>query len=175
MNSGSFLRIWIGCVLGCLPILALLLVPQLMRSRAGDEQLLLIGTALLAVLLIGAFVCAPIMAAWFSPVRGGREPRAAWRCARGVWQQRRGGAMIALAAGATIYVAGQVIGYIVGALVPYVSDNPAHLTDQSQSPWIIHYPAYALQAGVLYVMTTLAVAVYSWRLRSLRLSSGVRQ
>ncbi len=32
------LRTWLGCLIGCLPLLALLLVPQLMRSRAGASS-----------------------------------------------------------------------------------------------------------------------------------------
>lgn len=169
MNLGTFARSWLAHLIGCLPLLALLLVPQLMRSRAGSEQLLMIGTGLLLILLTAAFVLAPLAAAWSAPVRGSWEPRTALRATAAAWRHRRGSATIALLAGVVIYAGGQTVGYWVGSAVPYVSDNPAHLTDPSQPAWIIHYPAYVLQAIVLYLVTTLAVAVYSWRMRSLSL------
>ncbi|SKC81884.1 hypothetical protein [Krasilnikoviella flava] len=169
MNPRTFARTWLGCLVGCLPLLVLLLVPQLMRSRAGSEQLLMIGTGLLLVLLTAAFVLAPVMAAWSAPVRGAWEPRTALRATAVAWRRRRGGATIALLGGIAIYAGGQALGYWIGSAVPYVSDNPEHLTDPSQPLWVIHYPAYVLQAVVLYLATTLAVAVYGWRMRSLSL------
>ncbi|MGF0115238.1 hypothetical protein ACQFYA_02775 [Promicromonospora sp. Marseille-Q5078] len=72
-------------------------------------------------------------------------------------------------AGIAVYAGGQAVGYWLGSAVPYVSDNPEHLTDPSQPLWVIHYPAYVLQAIVLYLATTLAVAVYGWRMRTLSL------
>ena len=37
----------------------MLLIPELMRSRAGSEQLLMIGTLALLGLLVTAFILAP--------------------------------------------------------------------------------------------------------------------
>jgi len=165
----TFARSWLACLIGCLPLLALLLVPQLMRSRAGSEQLLMVGTGLLLVLLTAAFVFAPLMTAWFAPVRGSWEPRTALGATARVWRHRKGSATIALLAGIAVYAGGQAVGYWLGSAVPYVSDNPEHLTDPSQPLWVIHYPAYVLQAIVLYLATTLAVAVYGWRMRTLSL------
>lgn len=169
MDLRTFARGWLASLIGCLPLLALLLVPELMRSRAGSEQLLMIGTSLLLILLTAAFVLAPLMSAWLAPVRGSWEPRTALRATATVWRGRRGSATVALLTGIAIYAGGQAVGYWVGAAVPYVSDNPEHLTDPGQPAWIIHYPAYVLQAIVLYLATTLAVAVYGWRMRSLNL------
>jgi len=169
MDLRTFARGWIACLIGCLPLLILLLVPQLMRSRAGSEQLLMVGTSLLLVLLTSAFLLAPLMTAWFAPVRGAWEPRTALRATAATWRQRRGTAATALIAGVAIYAGGQAVGYWVGSVVPYVSDNPAHATDPSVPAWTIHYPAYVLQAAVLYLTTTLAVAVYGWRMRTLAL------
>jgi hypothetical protein len=169
VDTRTFAPSWLAHLIGCLPLLALLLIPQLMRSRAGSEQLLMVGTGLLLVLLTAAFVLAPLMTAWSAPVRGRWEPRTALRATAAVWRHRRGSATIALLAGIAIYAAGQAVGYGVGSAVPYVSDNPQHLTDPGQPAWLIHYPAYVLQAVVLYLATTLAVAVYGWRMRSLTL------
>ncbi|MCS3844724.1 hypothetical protein [Microbacterium sp. AK031] len=175
MNIGTLLRSWLACTLGCLPLLILLLVPKLMRSRAGDERLLLIGTALLLLLLVAAFVCAPIMTAWFDPVRGNWDRRTALRSTRRGWRHSTGGAVIALCVGILIYALGQMAGYMLGTLVPYVSDNPAHVSDPSQPRWVIHYTAYALQALILYAVATLAVAWYGWRMRTLHLRKTIRQ
>lgn len=43
MPSFAFLRTWLVSVVVCIPRLALLPIPELMRSRAGSEQLLMIG------------------------------------------------------------------------------------------------------------------------------------
>lgn len=162
-------RTWLGALLGCLPILALLLVPSLMRSRAGSEQLLLVGVVLLFALLTAAFLLAPLLSAWLTPLHGRWEARTAWAATGEVWRRRTGSALLALGAALGVYAAGQAAGYGLGELVPYVRENPARLTDATQSPWIIDYPAYALQAAVLYVATALAVAVYATWIRALRL------
>lgn len=169
MDLRTVARGWTACLIGCLPLLILLLVPQLMRSRAGSEQLLVVGTFLLLVLLTSAFLLAPPMTAWLAPVRGAWEPRTALRATAAAWRHRRGSAAVALVAGVAIYAGGQAVGYWVGAVVPYVSDNPEHLTDPNAPAWTIHYPAYVLQAAVLYLATTLAVAVYGLRMRALTL------
>ncbi|MCK9794464.1 hypothetical protein M1843_11975 [Isoptericola sp. 4D.3] len=169
MTTRTLARTWLACLAGCLPLLVLLLVPQLMRSRAGSEQLLILGTGLLLVLLTVAFVLAPVMAAWSAPVGRSWEPRTALRATALVWRLRKRAATTALVAAIAVYAAGQVVGYWIGAAVPYVSDNPEHLIDPDQPLWVIHYPAYLLQAVVLYLATTLAVAVYGWRIRALSL------
>lgn len=169
VNPSTFLRTWAACILGCLPLLALLLVPQLMRSRAGSGELLILGTAMLLVLLVAAFVLAPAMSALFTAVPGRWEPRTAVRAAREVWRSRPGAAAVALLIAVAVYAAGQSLGYALGEALPYVSENPARLSDPDAPMWSIHYPAYLLQALVLYGFTTAAVAVYAWRVRALHL------
>lgn len=166
MNIRYLWRTWLACLIACLPILVLLLMPQLMRSRAGGTSSLMIGVGLLLVLLVAAFVCAPLMSAWLAPAPGW-QPRSALRAAGALWRGRTGQAALALLAGIGIYTVGQVAGYALAQAVPYVHDNPAFAADPRLSPWIIDYPAFALQAVVLYTLTTLAVAVYAWRMRSL--------
>ncbi|MFC4138882.1 MULTISPECIES: hypothetical protein [unclassified Microbacterium] len=166
MNPRIVLRTWIVSFFACIPLLALLLVPQLMRSRAGSEQLLLVGTGLLLALLIGAFLLAPLLSAIAAPQSGLWERRTSLRSAAVVWRKKPGRAVTALLIGIAVYALGQAVGYGVGTIVPYIEDNPAHLTDASQSPWVLHYPAYALQAVVLYAATTLAIAVYAALLRA---------
>ncbi|REJ04310.1 hypothetical protein DY023_15530 [Microbacterium bovistercoris] len=166
MNLRILLRTWIVCLFALLPLLALLLVPQLMRSRAGSEQLLFLGTGLLLVLLTVAFVAAPVPSSVAAPEAGVWDRRTSMRTAAAVWRKRPGRASGALLAGIAVYALGQTVGYGVGVIVPYIEDNPAHLSDPTQSPWILHYPAYALQAVVLYLITAFAVAVYAALLRA---------
>lgn len=167
-------RTWLACLIGCLPLLALLLIPHLMRSRAGSEQLLLIGTGLLLVMLVAAFLSAPMISAIAAPEPGRWDRATAWRSTAAVWRTRRGSAIGALVTGVVLYGVGQALAYGVGTIVPYIEDNPDHLTDPAQSPWILHYPAYALQAFVIYVLTTLAVAVYATMLRTARVKTLAR-
>lgn len=167
VNSRTFLRTWLACLIGCIPLLVLLLIPQLVRSRASDERLLALGVGLLLLLVAAAFVLAPVLSGWLAPFRDTWVPRTALRAAASVWRRNTGGAVIALLAGIAIYAGGQAAGYWLGSAVPYVSDNPDFAADPSQPRWLIHYPAFALQAIVLYVASTLAVAFYGWRLRSL--------
>ncbi|GAA1805589.1 hypothetical protein [Agromyces neolithicus] len=169
MSFVTFVRGWVAIAVGCLPLAALMLVPQLMRSRAGSESLLIVGMLALLALLAAAIVLAPVLSAAAAPVAGGWEPRSALRSARDVWRRRAGQAWLEFAALVLVYGAGQAIGYVIGAAVPYVHDNPASATDPMAPRWIIDYPAYALQAVVLYATTTLAIAVYAARLRSLAL------
>ncbi|MFE6997676.1 hypothetical protein ACFVAE_17085 [Microbacterium sp. NPDC057659] len=166
MKLHILLRTWLVCLFACIPLLALLLVPQLMRSRAGSEQLLLLGTGLLLVLVTAAFIVAPVLSSVAAPGSARWARRTSMRTAAEVWRTRTGRAAAALIAGIAVYALGQTVGYGVGVIVPYIEDNPAHATDPTQSPWILHYPAYALQAVVLYVATTLAVAVYATLLRT---------
>ncbi|MFB7251667.1 hypothetical protein [Microbacterium sp. NPDC056234] len=166
MNIGNLWRTWLACLIACLPILVLLLVPQLMRSRAGSSSSLMIGVGVLLILIVAAFVCAPLMSAWLAPAPGWR-PRSALRATGALWRRRTGRSVLALSAGIGVYAIGQIIGYALAQAVPHVHDNPAFATDPSQSPWLIDYPAFALQAVVIYAMTTLAVAVYAWQMRAL--------
>ncbi len=169
MSPRILLRTWAGCLIGCLPLLALLLVPQLMRSRAGSEQLLLVGVAALLVLLTASFLLSPVLSAWFAPEPGRWEARTAWADTRAVWRRRPGAAATALFTAIAIYGAAQAVGYGLAEVVPYVRGNPAFGSDPTQSRWLIDYPAYALQAVVLYALTTLAVAVYATWVRVLSL------
>ncbi|MRG60019.1 hypothetical protein GE115_09075 [Agromyces sp. CFH 90414] len=169
-SSAAFARTWLATLIGCVPLLVLLLIPQLMRSRAGSEQGLILGVGLLLALLVAAYVFAPAMSAWLAPTAGW-APRRAMGAARRAWAAAPGSAALALAASFVVYVAGQVIGYALAEAVPYVSANPAYVEGGAASPWVIDYPAYVLQALVLYAFTTLAVALWAWRMRGLHLAA----
>ncbi|MCD2443063.1 hypothetical protein LQ757_12340 [Agromyces sp. SYSU K20354] len=170
MPLATFLRTWLASIVGCLPLFALLLIPELMRSRAGSGQLLMIGMFALLALLVAAFIAAPVMSAIAAPVADRWTARSALRATRAVWRVRTAQAWLTLVVALLIYAAGQAVGYWVGAVVPSVSDNPAFGTDESEARWLIDYPAYALQAVAIYAVTTLAIAWYGWRIRTLALA-----
>ncbi|TQM18506.1 hypothetical protein [Microbacterium kyungheense] len=116
------LRTWAAVVLGCLPLLALLLVPQLMRSRAGSETAADASAVLALFLVLAAAVAlAPVMSALAAPVEGVWQPRTALRSARRVWRTRPGSPGSRSACFALVYVTGQVVGYALGEAVPYVA------------------------------------------------------
>ena len=148
----------------------MLLIPELMRSRAGSEQLLMIGTLALLGLLVTAFILAPVMSAIAAPVAERWVPRSAFRGSRAVWRSRTGQAWLALGGAVLVYAAAQAVGYWVGAVAPSVRDNPAFGSAESGARWVIDYPAYALQAVTIYAIATLAIAWYGWRIRGISLS-----
>ncbi|MFC8681943.1 hypothetical protein ACFT30_10505 [Microbacterium ureisolvens] len=172
MTFLAFLRTWLVSIAVCLPLLALLLIPQLMRSRAGSGQLLIIGTFALLVLLVAAFVLAPVMSAIAAPVAERWTPRSALRRSRAVWRSRTGRAWVALGGAVLAYAAAQGVGYWVGVVVPSVRDNPAFGSGVSEARWLIDYPAYTLQAVAIYAITTLAIAGYGCRIRAISLAAA---
>jgi hypothetical protein len=163
---------WLATVVVCLPILALLLTPQLMRSRAGSGPLLGFGTALLLVLVAGAVVIAPVISARVAPVTPDWTPRTAIRTTARTWRRQRWGSITTLAGFLAIYVVAQLAGLGIAELLPYVSDNPAFVEGGTESRWVIHYPQYLVQALVIYAIVALALAWYGDRLRGLAAAQG---
>src|SRR5262245_43987606 len=99
IDAAVLARVFVASTIANLPMLALLLVPQLMRSRAGSETLLLFGATLYLVLVATALRTTPLVTAWAAPkgeswsprnvnaaVRTIRrvQPRAFWQC-MGEW------------------------------------------------------------------------------------------
>lgn len=150
------------------PLLALLLIPQLMRSRAGSETLLMFGTVIFIGFVVGVILTSPRVSAVAARdgAWGPQTFRQTLREARrkhGLPYWRRLGEFVA------IFVAGQVAGLLVAVALPYISDNPEHATNPAAHPWIIHYKEYAAQAVVIYLIICFAAAWYGTRLRKLAL------
>lgn len=156
-------RTWLAAAVGALPLLVLLLIPQLMRSRAGSEQLLAVGTVLLLTLVVAAVVLAPFASAFAAPTDSWRLSTA-WGSTRRVWRERRGAAVLAVLVFVAGYVLSQIVGLLIAAAVPYFSALP-------EGGWQIHYPAYALQAVVIYAIVTLSLAGYADRIRALAVTN----
>lgn len=160
-----FLRTWLGVAIYSLPLLVLLLVPQLMRSRAGSEQLLFIGIALLLVLLVACTYVSPIASAWLAPHPPDWTRRTAIANTRAVWRTRRTDAVLALAGLIVVYGIGQIAGFGLAEVLPHVTDNPDFVDGGTESRWNIHYGPYVVQAVLIYAFTTAGLAWYATRIR----------
>jgi hypothetical protein len=150
-----------------LPLLALLLTPQLMRSRAGSETLLLLGMLLLTGLLAAATVLAPEVDARVNPAAPVWVPGRARSAVRDLYRRRRRTALTRLGELLVGYVAAQAVGGIIVWVMPHAWSNPDFGADPGADRWVIHYPNFAVQAIAIYAVTCLAFAWYGSRLRQL--------
>lgn len=163
----AFVRTFVGIAILGLPLLALLLTPQLMRSRAGSELLLVVGLVAVMGLLAGMVVLSPVASAWLAPREPDWTPGTAMATAKHVWREHRRGAWAALLVLVACYLVSQVLAYGFAELVPYVSDNPAFVDGGDHPRWVIHYGPYAAQAAIIYLTICVGVAWYAARLRAL--------
>ena len=161
-------RVFLATTVACLPMLGLLLVPQLMRSRAGSETLLMFGATLYVLLVAAALVTTPMVTAWAAPNGESWSPRTAGATVGAIRRSRPFAFWQRAGEWCVLFVAGQVAGLVVAVLCPYVEDNPRFgVLDEPR--WIVHYGCYALQAVTIYVIGCLSFAWLGTRLRSMTL------
>ncbi|MFH9197988.1 hypothetical protein ACH4KT_11135 [Streptomyces anulatus] len=165
-DSGVLARTFAACLAVNVPLLALLLIPQLMRSRAGSEALLMVGTGLLLALVVGAVVFAPEVSAKVAPAGNHWRPGGARARVRALRRENRRTYLWRLGEFVALYIAAQGVGGLVAWLLPHVADNPAHAADPTAGAWIIDYPNYAAQAVAMYACICFALAWYATRLRA---------
>ncbi|OCC13347.1 hypothetical protein A3Q37_00903 [Streptomyces sp. PTY087I2] len=174
LDPRALARTFAACLAVNVPILALLLIPQLMRSRAGSEALLTVGLLLLLTLVVGAVVLVPEVSAKVASAGPHWLPGGARARVRTLRRESRRTYLWRLGEFVTLYVAAQGVGGLIAWLLPHVSDNPAHAADPTASAWIIDYPNYAIQAGAMYVCICFALAWYATRLRAESVRSTAR-
>ncbi len=162
----ALLLTYAAAVPACFPILALLLVPSLMRSRAGSEALLAIGSTLFLILIVAALIAAPVISAVAAPVVPHWERGTATDTVRALRRSRPRTFWWTAGEFFAIVIASQLAGLGVALVAPPVASNPARATDPTAPAWIVDYPNYALQACVIYLVICLAVAWYGTRLRT---------
>ncbi|WP_411081187.1 hypothetical protein [Streptomyces sp. cmx-18-6] len=165
-DSRALARTYAACLVAYLPLLALLLIPQLMRSRAGSEALLTVGLLLLFALVAGAVVLAPEVSARVAPAGAHWRPGGARARVRALIREDRRTYLWRLGEFVALYIAAQCAGGVFAWLLPHVADNPAHAVDPTASAWIIDYPNFAAQAGAMYACICFALAWYATRLRA---------
>ncbi|MFJ6609305.1 hypothetical protein ACIQPT_03410 [Streptomyces sp. NPDC091289] len=173
-DPGILARTFAACLAVNVPLLALLLIPQLMRSRAGSEALLTVGLLLLLALVVGAVTLAPEVSAKVAPAGPDWLPGGARARVRALRREDRRTYLWRLGEFVALYVAAQGVGGIVAWLLPHVADNPAHVTDPTASAWVIDYPNFATQAVAMYVCICFALAWYATRLRAESVRSAAR-
>jgi hypothetical protein len=157
-------RTYIASLVANLPILAVMLIPQLVRSRAGSQAMLALGTTILLGLVVAAVIAAPEISAWAAP--------------DGVWQRGRARALVRglirtagrtyllrLAEFFALYVASQGIGELIAWVMPYIWSNPDFGVDPAAGRWVLDYPNFAVQAVTMYLVICLATAWYAVRVR----------
>jgi len=159
-------RVSVASLVANLPMLALLLVPQLLRSRAGSETLLFVGSTLYCALIVAALATAPIVSAWAAPKGEHWTTRTAFRATcrirrtqgKAFWQ--RFGEWFLL------FVLAQAAGFFVAWLVPYVWDNPA-FGAPGEPRWVLSYRNYAAHVFTIYLFSCLSFGWFGARVRQL--------
>jgi hypothetical protein len=160
------LRTLLASLVAYLPMLGLLLVPQLMRSRAGSESLLLIGSTLYLLLIAAALLTTPLLSALAAPSGDSWAPRSACATVRAIRRSRPLAFWQRVGEWGLLFIAGQAAGLLVAYFLPYVEDNPQFGT-MGQPRWILQYDNYATQAVVVYLLSCLSFAWLGTRLRAL--------
>lgn len=163
----ALVRTYGAAAVACLPILVLLLTPGLMRSRAGSETQLAIGSTLFVILVVAAILAAPLLSALAAPVGPHWERGTVGATLRALRRSRPLAFWRTVGEFFLVHLASQAAGLGVALVAPYVATNPVHATDPKAPAWIIDYPNYALQACVIYLVLCLGVAWYGTRLRIL--------
>ncbi len=135
-------------------MLALLLVPQLMRSRAGSEALLFVGTTLYFGLIAVALMTAAPLSAWATPVTDVWTPGTASRMTRLLWWTEPREFWQRVGEWFLFFVLAQAAGFYVGWLMPYVQDNPDFVA-AGEARWLIRYDNYALHVVTIYLFSCL--------------------
>jgi hypothetical protein len=159
-------KVFLACLVVNLPMLALLLVPQLMRSRAGSETLLLVGSTLYIALVAVALTIAPRVSAWAAPRAGVWTASTAGRTARGFLRTRAQEFWPRVGEWFLLFLLAQAAGLCIAWLMPYVADNP-QFGGPGEPRWIIRYANYVIHAVTIYVLSCLSFGWFGARLRQL--------
>lgn len=158
-------RAFLASIVANLPMFALLLVPQLMRSRAGSETLLAIGTVVYLGLITVALVTTPRVTARAAPNEGW-SPSTANATVHRIFQTQRGAFWLRMGEWCILFALGQGAGLLIAGLLPYVADNP-RFGIPGQSRWIILYRNYFVQAVTIYLFSCFSFAWLGLRFRAL--------
>lgn len=160
-----FGKAFLASIVANLPMFALLLVPQLMRSRAGSETLLAIGTVVYLGLITLALLTTPRVTARAAPNEGWL-PSTANATVHRIFQTQRGAFWQRIGEWCVLFALAQGAGLLIAWLLPYVSDNP-RFGIPGQSRWIVHYRNYFVQAVTVYLFSCFSFAWLGMRFRAL--------
>ena len=158
-------RAFLASIVANLPMLALLLVPQLMRSRAGSETLLAIGTVVYLGFITVALLTTPRVTARAAP-NDDWTPSTANATVHRVFQTQRGAFWLRMGEWCILFALAQGAGLLIAWVLPYVADNP-RFGLPGQSRWIVNYRNYFVQAVAIYLFSCLSFAWLGLRFRAL--------
>ena len=158
-------RVFLASTVSNLPMLGLLLVPQLMRSRAGSETRLAIGTVLYLALISVALLTTPRVTARAAPNEGWSPPTANATVHR-IFQTQGPAFWQRIGEWFVLFTLGQVAGLLIAWFLPYVADNP-RFGIPGQSRWVLDYGNYFVQAVTVYLFSCFSFAWLGARLRAL--------
>ena len=150
-------------------MLALLLVPQLLRSRAGSETLLFVGSTFYCALIVIALTTAPLVSAWAAPKAEPWTTRTACGTTREIRRTQGRDFWQRVGEWFLFFVLAQAAGFFVEWLMPYVWDNPA-FGAPGEPRWILSYRNYVAHALTIYLFSCLSFAWFGTRIRQLCLA-----
>lgn len=165
-DTAVLARVFLASAIANLPMLGLLLVPQLMRSRAGSETLLMFGATLYLVLIAAALRTTPLVSAWAAPKGESWSPRTVHATVRAIWRDRPLAFWQRMGEWCVLFVVAQAAGLLVAYFLPYVEDNP-RFGGAGEPRWVVHYGRYVIQAVTIYLVSCLAFAWLGARLRAM--------
>lgn len=151
-----FLRAVLSAAAATLPVLVLLLIPQLVHGGAGSPELAALGGPWLNGLFLAAIILIPKINGALDPQVPDWTSSTAMASATRVWRTRIWLAILAALALLAIFAAGQTAAYFVGVASPAIVDGD------------LIYTRFLVQELVVYLLGyVLSLAVYTVIIRSL--------
>ena len=166
-QASAFLRATGASVLGNLPMLVLLLIPQLMRSRAGSEPVMAVGVLLYFALVLVMIVIAPVLSAWAAPIGETWRPATARRTTATIRKALPKAYWFRVGEFFGLFLLAQGAGSFMTWMIPYIWENPEFKANPEANQWVIDYQNYSLQAMTIYLMSCVASGWYGTRVRDL--------
>jgi|GEM_PF-1912507 len=151
-----FLRAVLSAAAATLPVLVLLLIPQLVHGGAGDPALAALGGPWLNGLFLAAIILIPKVNGALDPHVPDWTSSTAMASAGRVWRTRIWFAILAALALLAVFAAGQTAAYFVGVASPAIVDGT------------LDYSRFLAQEIVVYLLGyVLSLAVYTLIIRAL--------
>jgi len=163
----AFVLTTIAASFFALPMLALMLVPELMSSREGSESFLAIGTTLYLALVVLLVVFTPAISGIVAPTPLGWTWKRALGTANTLRKTMPRAFWLRVAEFIGVFVLAQVVGMLYAEANPYLYMVREYAQEGESIYWEINYPNYYRQALLVYGITCVGAGWYGTRLRAL--------
>ena len=166
-SSRALLVTWLAMLIAAAPLAAVMLTPQLMRSRVEAlPGLATLGISLFLLLGAAGVVLGPLVSAAVAPATGWTTRTVATSVRqlrrRDPWAWRR-----RLAECLLIFVASQLVGGGIAWWIPHFWRDTTAAGGADDGRWVFSYLNYAVQAVTMYMIVCFGYAWYATRLRGL--------